>query len=61
MIMLYKKKYDTYPGDAVPLLCANVPGINIIVLNDSRKDRLSKIIFTKRNSKVYVFVYKRGI
>ena len=54
------KKYDTYLGDTVPLLCANALGINIIVLNDSRKDRLSKIIFTKKSSNVCVFVYKRG-
>ena len=53
------KKYDTYLGDTVPLSCANALGINIIVLNDSRKDRLSKIIFTKKNSKVCVFVCKR--
>ena len=54
----FHKKYDTYFGDTLPLLCANAPGINIIVLNYSRKDRLSKIIFTKNNSKVCVFVYK---
>ena len=54
------KKYDIHLGDTVPLLCANALGINIIVLNDSCKDRLLKIIFRKKNSKVCVFVYKRG-
>ena len=31
------KKYDTYFGDTIPLICANALGINIIVSNGSHK------------------------
>ena len=54
------KKYDTYFGDVVPLLCANALGINIITLSDSPKDCLSKIIFSKSKTKGCIFIYKRS-
>ena len=46
------KKYDTYFGDVVPLLCVNALGINITTLSDSHKDCLSKIIFSKSKTKL---------
>ena len=54
------KKYDTYFGDVVPLLCANALGINIITLSDSHKDCLSKVIFSKSKTKGCIFIYKRS-
>ena len=52
------KKYDTYFGDVVPLLCANALGYHIITL--SNKDCLSKIIFSTSKTNGCIFIYKRG-
>ena len=41
----FDKKYNTYFGDTVPLLCANSLGINIGVLDDSHNSS-SKVIFS---------------
>ena len=55
----FDKKYNTYFGDTVPLLCANSLGINIGVLDDSHNSS-SKVIFSRNKTKACVFIRKNG-
>ena len=55
----FDKKYNTYFGDTVPLLCANSLGISIGVLDDSHNSS-SKVIFSRNKTKACVFIRKNG-
>ena len=51
----FEKKYNTYFGDTVPLLCANSLGINIGVLDDSHNS--SSIVFFHETRLKLVFLF----